>query len=62
MEQQVIPVSSSPRRPASDSFDNNGGLLPNISKRHRNNDYHRSRSILLSNLTTSRLVFKLPLC
>jgi hypothetical protein len=38
MEQQCTPSSSTPRRPASDSFDNNGGQSQRTTKRARNND------------------------
>ncbi|CAF3790867.1 unnamed protein product [Rotaria sordida] len=39
MEQQTTPVSSTPRRPASDSFDNSGGNRNRLAKHPRNNDH-----------------------
>ncbi|CAF3877211.1 unnamed protein product, partial [Rotaria sordida] len=38
MDQQTTPVSSTPRRPASDSFDNSGGNRNRLAKHPRNND------------------------
>ncbi|CAF3290566.1 unnamed protein product [Rotaria sp. Silwood2] len=39
MEQQSTPVTSTPRRPASDSFDNGDGNRQRMKKRPRNNDH-----------------------